>query len=107
MTDVIVGIDLGTTNSEVAALLDGTVQVLAGPDGEQIMPSCVSLAPDGALVVGTPARNPRSAARRRCASSSPRVSRSRTSRSSPITSRRASRLASARRRATASAGVTL
>jgi molecular chaperone DnaK len=57
MTDVIVGIDLGTTNSEVAALVDGRVQVLAGPDGEQIMPSCVGLAPDGALVVGTPARN--------------------------------------------------
>ena len=29
MTDVIVGIDLGTTNSEVAAFVDGTVQVLA------------------------------------------------------------------------------
>ena len=57
MTDVIVGIDLGTTNSEVAALLDGTVRVLAGPDGEQIMPSCVGLTPDGTLVVGTPARN--------------------------------------------------
>jgi hypothetical protein len=57
MSDVIVGIDLGTTNSEVAALVDGTVQVLAGPDGEQIMPSCVGLAPDGALLVGTPARN--------------------------------------------------
>ena len=57
MTDVIVGIDLGTTNSEVAALVDGKVQVLATPDGEQIMPSCVGLAPDGALLVGTPARN--------------------------------------------------
>jgi molecular chaperone DnaK len=57
MTDVIVGIDLGTTNSEVAALVDGTVRVLASPDGEQIMPSCVGLAPDGALLVGTPARN--------------------------------------------------
>ena len=57
MTDVIVGIDLGTTNSEVAALVDGTVRVLAGPDGEQIMPSCVGLTPDGALVVGTHARN--------------------------------------------------
>lgn len=57
MTDVIVGIDLGTTNSEVAALLDGTVRVLASPDGEEIMPSCVGLTPEGALVVGTPARN--------------------------------------------------
>ncbi len=57
MSDVIVGIDLGTTNSEVAALVDGRVQVLTTPDGEQIMPSCVGLAPDGALLVGTPARN--------------------------------------------------
>lgn len=57
MTDVIVGIDLGTTNSEVAALVDGTVRVLATADGEQIMPSCVGLAPDGAVLVGTPARN--------------------------------------------------
>jgi molecular chaperone DnaK len=57
MTDVIVGIDLGTTNSEVAALVAGKVQVLAAPDGEQIMPSCVGLASDGALLVGTPARN--------------------------------------------------
>lgn len=56
MTDVIVGIDLGTTNSEVAALVDGKVQVLAA-EGEQIMPSVVGLSPEGAVLVGTPARN--------------------------------------------------
>lgn len=56
MADVIVGIDLGTTNSEVAALVDGQIQVLAS-EGEQIMPSVVGLAPDGRLLVGTPARN--------------------------------------------------
>src|SRR3989441_10623480 len=56
MADVIVGIDLGTTNSEVAALVDGKVQVLAA-EGEQIMPSAVGLSPEGALLVGTPARN--------------------------------------------------
>jgi molecular chaperone DnaK len=56
MADVIVGIDLGTTNSEVAALVDGNVQVLASA-GEQIMPSFVGLSPEGALLVGTPARN--------------------------------------------------
>jgi len=56
MADIIVGIDLGTTNSEVAALVDGRVQVLAA-EGEQIMPSVVGLSPDGALLVGTPARN--------------------------------------------------
>src|SRR5207247_4577528 len=56
MADVIVGIDLGTTNAEVAALVDGKVQVLAA-EGEQIMPSVVGLSPESALLVGTPARN--------------------------------------------------
>ena len=56
MADVIVGIDLGTTNSEVAALVDGNVQVLA-VEGEQIMPSFVGVSPDGTPLVGTPARN--------------------------------------------------
>ena len=56
MADNIIGIDLGTTNSEVAALVQGQVQVLAS-DGEQIMPSVVGLSPDGRLLVGTPARN--------------------------------------------------
>ncbi len=56
MTDVIVGIDLGTTNSEVAALLDGKVRVIAS-EGEEILPSFVGLSPTGALLVGTPARN--------------------------------------------------
>ncbi len=56
MAEVIVGIDLGTTNSEIAAFVDGNVQVLATA-GEQIMPSVVGLAADGALLVGTSARN--------------------------------------------------
>jgi molecular chaperone DnaK (HSP70) len=56
MADIIVGIDLGTTNSEVAALVDGKVEVLASA-GEQIMPSYVGLSPEGQLLVGTAARN--------------------------------------------------
>jgi molecular chaperone DnaK len=56
MADDIIGIDLGTTNSEVAALVHGQVQVLAS-DGEQMMPSVVGLSPDGRLLIGTPARN--------------------------------------------------
>lgn len=56
MADVIVGIDLGTTNSEVAALVDGHVQVLAA-DGEPIMPSYVGVSPEGHPLVGIPARN--------------------------------------------------
>src|SRR5947208_10287146 len=56
MTDPIVGIDLGTTNSEVAAVIDGEVQVIDDA-GETILPSYVGLAPDNQLIVGTPARN--------------------------------------------------
>src|SRR4051794_38103809 len=56
MAEVIVGIDLGTTNSEVATLVEGKIQVLAA-DGEQIMPSVVGISPEGTLLVGTAARN--------------------------------------------------
>jgi molecular chaperone DnaK len=56
MSDLIVGIDLGTTNSEVAAFVDGRVQVL-GSGQTNILPSVVGLAPDGTLLVGEPARN--------------------------------------------------
>ncbi len=55
MADLIVGIDLGTTNSEVAGFLDGRVQVL-GP-GNQILPSCVGFSAGGELLVGESARN--------------------------------------------------
>jgi molecular chaperone DnaK len=58
MTDsgVVVGIDLGTTNSEIAAFMDGQVRVL-GPGNIRILPSCVGLSPSGELLVGQAARN--------------------------------------------------
>ena len=56
MSDLIIGIDLGTTNSEVAAFVDGQVRVL-GPGDQRILPSCVGLSASGALLVGEPARN--------------------------------------------------
>src|SRR5258706_15877861 len=56
MNDPIVGIDLGTTNSEVAAVIDGEVQVIDDA-GETILPSFVGIGPNDALIVGTPARN--------------------------------------------------
>src|SRR3954471_17094884 len=56
MSDLIVGIDLGTTNSEVAALGDRGPAVLA-EDGDPILPSVVGLAADGRLLVGHAARN--------------------------------------------------
>jgi molecular chaperone DnaK len=57
MAEVIVGIDLGTTNSEVAVVADGRPRVLTGEDGDPILPSFVGLSDDGRLLVGKPARN--------------------------------------------------
>src|ERR1700722_17195636 len=56
LSDLIVGIDLGTTNSEVAAFVDGRVKVL-GPADRQILPSCVGFSASGELLVGEAARN--------------------------------------------------
>src|SRR5882724_10025444 len=56
MSELIVGIDLGTTNSEVAAFVDGKVRVL-GPGDQRILPSCVGFSLSGELLVGAPARN--------------------------------------------------
>lgn len=52
----IVGIDLGTTNSVVAAIVDGKPCVLE-EDGEKILPSVVGFNPDGQLITGVVARN--------------------------------------------------
>lgn len=54
--EMIVGIDLGTTNSEVAAWHAGKVQVLE-EGGTALFPSVVGLAADGEMLVGEPARN--------------------------------------------------
>jgi molecular chaperone DnaK len=54
--DPIVGIDLGTTNSEVAIVQGGQPHVLA-EDGDPILPSFVGLSEDGRLLVGKAARN--------------------------------------------------
>jgi molecular chaperone DnaK len=56
MSETIVGIDLGTTYSLVAAVRDGKPTVLA-QRGEKLLPSVVGLDPSGTLLVGTPARN--------------------------------------------------
>src|SRR5246127_521795 len=54
--DPIVGIDLGTTNSEIALIRDGQPHVLA-EDGDPILPSFVGLSEDGRLLVGKAAKN--------------------------------------------------
>jgi molecular chaperone DnaK len=56
MTEPIVGIDLGTTNSEVAHIREGQPHVYA-EDGDPILPSFVGLTEDGRLLVGKAARN--------------------------------------------------
>jgi molecular chaperone DnaK len=54
--ELIVGIDLGTTNSEIAVIRNGQPEVIR-VDGEAILPSVVGVDPEGTLLVGTPARN--------------------------------------------------
>src|SRR5918912_4348018 len=56
MSEPIVGIDLGTTNSEVAIVRDRQPHVFA-EDGDPILPSFVGLSEDGRLLVGKAARN--------------------------------------------------
>jgi molecular chaperone DnaK len=56
MSEPIVGIDLGTTNSEVAIVRDRQPHVFE-EDGDPILPSFVGLSEDGRLLVGKAARN--------------------------------------------------
>lgn len=60
MTDPIVGIDLGTSNS-VVAYVDpgGAVSVLADEAGDKVHPSVVSFHPAGGVVVGSAAKQRR------------------------------------------------
>ena len=52
----IIGIDLGTTNSCVAALERGGPNVLASREGERTIPSVVAFLSSGRVVVGVPAK---------------------------------------------------
>ena len=53
----IIGIDLGTTNSLVGRLHEGQPQLLADPEtGRLIVPSAISLLPNGSFLVGDSAR---------------------------------------------------
>jgi molecular chaperone DnaK len=53
----IVGIDLGTTNSLVAAIIDGQPQLIPNERGKFITPSVVGFTETGELLVGEPAKN--------------------------------------------------
>ena len=52
----IVGIDLGTTNSEVAYIIDENAEIIKDDD-DGILPSCVGLNADGKVIVGREALN--------------------------------------------------
>src|SRR5881628_2115424 len=52
----IVGIDLGTTNSLVAIVEDGTPRVLPGRDGGMLVPSVIYFDEGGTTFVGNPAK---------------------------------------------------
>lgn len=56
MSESIIGIDLGTTNSAVAIVEDG-VPVIIPVDGQPTMPSCVGLNAEDKFVVGQTALN--------------------------------------------------
>ena len=49
LLETIVGIDLGTTNSEIAVVRNGQVEVIAVSGRSRILPSVVGIGDDGAL----------------------------------------------------------
>jgi Fe-S protein assembly chaperone HscA len=55
-TDTVVGIDLGTTNSLVAWMNLTKPEVIVGEDGDKLVPSVVSIAENGGIIVGNAAR---------------------------------------------------
>ncbi len=52
----IVGIDLGTTNSLVAIVEDGTPRVIPGPDAGMLVPSVIYFDENGTVLVGNSAK---------------------------------------------------
>ncbi|NOQ34968.1 MAG: Hsp70 family protein [Methylococcaceae bacterium] len=56
MSEVIIGIDLGTTNSEVAVVQDGKIIVIED-NHQKILPSFVGMSDSGEILVGEAAKN--------------------------------------------------
>jgi molecular chaperone DnaK len=54
--EYVVGIDLGTTNSEIATMKDDKVEVIANAEGSRITPSIVAFTKTGEVLVGEPAK---------------------------------------------------
>ena len=56
MSNKVIGIDLGTTNSCVAVVMDGEPVVIPNEEGSRTTPSVVAFTPDGGRLVGQLAR---------------------------------------------------
>jgi molecular chaperone DnaK len=56
VADLLVGIDLGTTNSCVAVYQHDRPQILLNAEGQRTTPSVVTIEQDGSVLVGGPAR---------------------------------------------------
>ena len=56
MSEPIIGIDLGTTNSVVAAVIDGVPTVIASRGGYRLTPSVVAFAKNGKRLIGALAK---------------------------------------------------
>jgi molecular chaperone DnaK (HSP70) len=54
-----VGIDLGTTNTVVAAVREGRAVTLPDENGRRLIPSVVSFHPNGSVIVGEGAKERR------------------------------------------------
>jgi molecular chaperone HscC len=70
---MIIGIDLGTTNSAAAFWRDGKPELIPNSLGDMLTPSAVSLAADGALLVGMAARERQAIAPRQTATAFKRL----------------------------------
>ena len=56
MSERVVGIDLGTTNSLIGFMEGDTPVIIPGEDGSNLVPSVVALDERGQIIVGNAAR---------------------------------------------------
>ena len=56
----IIGIDLGTTNSEVAVMEAGKPTIIKSSEGQTYFPSVVAFTKDGEKLIGEPAKRQKS-----------------------------------------------